>query len=159
VRTSVDVANFLVEREVPHEVFSASGRLRSPERMAAVLDLPPEEVGRVVLFEGPAGPVAAVVPCEAEPDPVLVARAAGQPSVEPADDDRAAELTGYLAESIPPVGLPKGIRLVIDPSLDRDDVVYFPGGEVRAVLKVRGRDLVRATGARVCPIVFRWPGA
>jgi prolyl-tRNA editing enzyme YbaK/EbsC (Cys-tRNA(Pro) deacylase) len=159
VRTTVDVSNFLVEREVPHELFSASGRLRSPKRMAAVLDLPPQEVGRVVLFEGPRGPVAAVVPCEAEPDPVLVALASGQSSVEPASDDRASELTGYLPESIPPVGLPAGIRLVLDPALDRDDVLYFPGGEVRAVLKVRGRDLARATGALVCPIVFHWPGA
>lgn len=159
MRTTVDVSNFLVEREVPHELFSASGRLRSPKRMAAVLDLPPAEVGRVVLFEGPAGAVAAAVPCEEEPDPVLVARAAGQPSVEPASDDRASALTGYLAESIPPVGLPNGIRLVLDVALDRDDVLYFPGGEARAVLKVRGRDLVRATEARVCPVVFRWPGA
>jgi prolyl-tRNA editing enzyme YbaK/EbsC (Cys-tRNA(Pro) deacylase) len=88
-----------------------------------------------------------------------VARASGQPSVELASDDRASELTGYLPESIPPVGLPEGIRLVLDPALDRDDVLYFPGGEVRAVLKIRGRDLARATGAVVCPIVFRWPGA
>ncbi len=100
MRTSVDVHNFLIEREVPHEVFSARGRLRTPERLAAVLDLPQEEVGKVVVFEGPKAAVAAVVP-------------AGT----------------------------------------RDAVLYFPGGEVRSVLKIRGSDLVKATRARVASIL------
>jgi len=42
--------------------------------------------------------------------------------------------------------------VVVDDSLDRDAVLYFPGGEVRSVLKVRGTDLVRATDAVVAPI-------
>ena len=48
MRTSVEVHNFLVERGAAHEVFSTRGRLRSPEQIAAVFELPPEEVGRVV---------------------------------------------------------------------------------------------------------------
>jgi prolyl-tRNA editing enzyme YbaK/EbsC (Cys-tRNA(Pro) deacylase) len=151
VRTSVDVHNFLLDRDVPHEVFSARGRLRSPETIAAVLDLPPDEVGRVVVFEGPEGPVAVVVSSEAEADPRRVRKATGQ-AVEPVSDDRATELTEYLAESIPPVGLPNGFAVVVDRSLQRDDVLYFPGGEVRAVLKIRGTDLVRATEAVVAPV-------
>ena len=62
MRSSVDVHNYLIERDVPHEVFPTRGRLRSPERIAAVLDLPRDEVGRVVIFEGSSAPVAAVVP-------------------------------------------------------------------------------------------------
>jgi Ala-tRNA(Pro) deacylase len=153
VRTSVDVHNYLIEREVPHEVFSARGRLRSPERLAAVLDLPPDQVGKVVVFEGPKATVAAVVPAGTAPDVGKVRRAAGNKHLSPATDDRASELTEYLAESVPPVGLPDGFDLVVDRSLDRDDVLYFPGGEARSVLKIRGRDLVSATHARVASIV------
>ena len=51
MRTSVDVHNFLVEREVPHEVVPTRGRLRSAERISSVLDLPPDQVGKVVIFE------------------------------------------------------------------------------------------------------------
>ena len=151
MRTSVDVHNFLLDRDVPHEVFSARGRLRSPETIAAVLDLPPGEVGRVVVFEGPEGPLAVVVSSEAEADPLRVRNVTGQ-AVEPVSDDRATELTEYLAESIPPVGLPNGFAVVVDRSLQRDDVLYFPGGEARAVLKIRGTDLVRATEATVAPV-------
>jgi prolyl-tRNA editing enzyme YbaK/EbsC (Cys-tRNA(Pro) deacylase) len=153
VRTSVDVHNFLIEREVPHEVFSARGRLRTPERLAAVLDLPLEEVGKVVVFEGPKGPVAAVVPAGTAPDVAKVRKASGGGELTQASDERASELTEYLAESTPPAGLPGEFSVVVDRSLHRDDVLYFPGGEARAILKIRGKDLVKATRARVASIL------
>jgi len=152
VRTSVDVHNFLVERDVPHEVLPVRGRLRSPERLAAVLELPPEEVGKVVVFEGAEGAVAAVIPAGRTADTTRVRRAAHRPDLEPAADDRAAALTEYLPESLPPVGLPDGVLLILDHSLARDAVLYFAGGESRAVLKIRGKDLVRAARAKVARI-------
>lgn len=158
MRSSVDVHNYLTERGVPHELFAAPGRLRTPDRMAAILELPPDAVGQVVIFEGGHGPIAAVVPSGAEADPVRVRRAAGVPTVTAADLPRASELTGYLSETIPPAGLPEEFSVVIDESLNRDEVLYFPGGEPRAVLKVRGTDLARATEATLAPIVFHWPG-
>ena len=83
MRTSVDVHNFLLERDAPHEVFLARGRLRSADRIAAVLDLSPDEVGRVVVFETPKGPVAAVVASDREPDPARVAKAVQVPKAMP----------------------------------------------------------------------------
>jgi prolyl-tRNA editing enzyme YbaK/EbsC (Cys-tRNA(Pro) deacylase) len=152
VRTSVDVHNFLIEREIPHELFPARGRLRSPELLAAALDLPPGEVGKVVVFEGPDGPVAAVVPSGHHPDPKRVRRVSGQPEIEPVTEDRASELTGYLPEAVPPAGLPDTFTVILDRALNRDGVLYFAGGEVRSVLKIRGKDLVKATNARVASI-------
>ena len=153
VRNSVDVHNFLIERDAPHEVFLARGRLRSPERLAAVLDLPRQEVGKVQVYEGSGRLVAAVVPSGTDPDDDLVREAAGANELEPVSDVRASEATEYLAEYIPPAGLPNGFEVVVDRSLDRNHVLYFPGGEARAVLKIRGADLVRATGATVASIV------
>jgi prolyl-tRNA editing enzyme YbaK/EbsC (Cys-tRNA(Pro) deacylase) len=152
VRSSVDVHNYLVERDVPHEVFAAAGRLRWPEKIAAILGLPPADVAKVVVFVGAGGPVAAVVPAHCEPDPELVSRALEEPGLVPASETTATELSGYLVESLPPVGLPKGFRTIVDRSLVRDAVLYLPGGEARAVLKVRGTDLIRATAARVAEI-------
>jgi prolyl-tRNA editing enzyme YbaK/EbsC (Cys-tRNA(Pro) deacylase) len=148
----VDVHNFLIERDVSHEVVPTRGRLRSAERIASVLDLPADVVGKVVVFEGRPHPVAAVLPAKMEADDGLVARAAGRGRLRRATDDRASELTEYLAESIPPAGLPDGFVVVLDASFDRDEVLYFPAGEVRGVLKIRGTDLARATGAIVAPI-------
>src|SRR5947199_188978 len=82
------------------------GRLRSPERLAAVLERPEEEVGKVVVYEGAGGAVAAVVPAGQVVDPDRVRSASGRPDLAPATDDRATQLTEYLPESLPPVGLP-----------------------------------------------------
>jgi prolyl-tRNA editing enzyme YbaK/EbsC (Cys-tRNA(Pro) deacylase) len=152
VRTSVDVHNFLLERDIPHEVFLAKGRLRSADRIAAVLDLHPSEVGRVVVFESSKGALAAVVASDREPVAAWVARAAQVPRVTPASPERAAQLTDYLAAAIPPAGLPKGVRMLLDRQLNRDEVLYFPAGEPRAVLKIRGTDLRRATRAKVARV-------
>jgi len=155
VRTSVDVANYLTELEVAHEVFPTRGRLRTPERLAAVLDLPPAEVGKVVVLDGEDGPLVAVIPAGREVDRSKVGRATGRKGLALASEARASELTEYLAEAIPPVGLPAGLPVVVDRSLARDRVLYFAGGEARSVLKLRGTDLVRATGATVASIAAR----
>jgi prolyl-tRNA editing enzyme YbaK/EbsC (Cys-tRNA(Pro) deacylase) len=153
VRGSVDVHNYLVERDVPHEVIPVGDRLRSAERLAGLLDLSPADVGKVVVFEAGELRVAAVVPSGRMPETDDVRKATGYLDLEPATDQRAAELTGYLAESLPPVGLPDEFTVVLDRSLARDSVLYFPGGEARSVLKIRGKDLARATNATVAVIV------
>jgi prolyl-tRNA editing enzyme YbaK/EbsC (Cys-tRNA(Pro) deacylase) len=150
----VDVHNFLVEREVPHEVFPTPGRLATAESLAAVLGLPPGEVGKVVVFEGEGdrGGIAAVVPSGSTARPGPVREATGRPDLKPAADDRVAALTDFLPGTVPPAGLPSDVTVVVDRSLDREDVLYFLGGEPRIVLKIRGTDLVRATAATVAPI-------
>jgi prolyl-tRNA editing enzyme YbaK/EbsC (Cys-tRNA(Pro) deacylase) len=152
VRTSVDVHNFLVEREVEHELIPARGRFRSPERISAVLDLPPEQVGKVVVYETSRGPLAALVASDREPDADRVREAAEAVDARRATQARASQLTEYLAEAIPPVGLPNGFSVLMDDPLAGQEVLYFAGGEATAILKVRARDLVRATGASVGPI-------
>jgi prolyl-tRNA editing enzyme YbaK/EbsC (Cys-tRNA(Pro) deacylase) len=152
MRTSVDVANYLAERDVAHELIPARGRLRTAERIAAVLDLPPEYVGKVRVFETDVGPVVVLVPSHREPDIDRVKRALGAKDLATTTAAQASRLTEYLAEAIPPVGLPEGIRVVMDRALVTQNVLYFHGGEARALLKVRGRDLARAARAKVASI-------
>lgn len=152
MRTSVDVHNFLLERDLPHELVALRGRPRGADRVAAVLDLPPQQVGRVVLYQGQAGPVAALVPAMAEAHAGRVAAAAGEASLDLIAPDRATELTGFLEEAMPPVSLPGETRYVIDRTLAEEELLYFPGGEVTRVLKVRSADLIAATGAVVAPV-------
>ena len=155
MRTSVDVHNFLVERDIAHEVFLARGRLRSPEQIARVLDLPEDEVGKVVIYEAEPASVAAVLPVGCRALANRVQQAVAMPDLRRATLARSAEITDFLPEGIPPAGLPAGISLVIDGSLDRDDVLYFAAGEPRAILKIRGRDLIKGTEATVAPIASK----
>jgi Cys-tRNA(Pro)/Cys-tRNA(Cys) deacylase len=152
MRTSVDVHNFLLERDVPHELVPVRGRLREPERTAAVLGLPPEEVGRVVVLEAAKALVAVVIPAGTQPDLRRVAVATPSPSLVELDPDRVAEVTDYLAEAVPPVGLPEGTKVILDRSVAEQEVLYIAGGEPSTLLKIRPADLVRATGAKVAKV-------
>ena len=152
MRTSVDVHNYLVERDAPHELVPLKGRVRSPKRVAAVLGLPPKQVGRVVLFDAENGPVAALIPASLEPNVSRVAGAAGVSELTEVQPERASDLTGFLPEAMPPAGLPVGTTVVMDRRLSLQEVLYFPGGEATSVLKIRPDDLARATRATVARI-------
>ena len=152
MRTSVDVHNFLLERDVPHELVPVRGRLREPERMAAVLGLPPGQVARVVVVEAAKGLVALVIPADGQPDLRRVAVATPSPSLVELDPYRVAELTDFLAEAVPPVGLPDGTKVILDRPLSEQEVLYVAGGEPSTLLKIRPADLVRATGAKVARV-------
>jgi Cys-tRNA(Pro)/Cys-tRNA(Cys) deacylase len=152
MRTSVDVHNFLLERDIPHELVPVRGRLREPDRMAAVLGLPPDQVGRVVVLEATKGLVAVVLRAGAVPDLRRVAVATPSPSLTELDANRIAERTDFLAEAVPPVGLPEGTKVILERALAEQEVLYFAGGEPSTLLKIRPDDLVRATGAKVARV-------
>ena len=152
MRTSVDVHNFLLERGVPHEMVPTRGRLRSPDRMAAVLGLPPDQVGRVVLLRGPGDLVAALVPSHRSPDRQKIEDVTGQTDLMELPPDEVTEATDYLHEALPPAGLPTDTLVLMDRTLADQEVLYFPGGEPSSLLKIRPEDLTRATDARVAPL-------
>jgi Cys-tRNA(Pro)/Cys-tRNA(Cys) deacylase len=155
MRTSVDVHNFLLERDVPHELVSLRGRLRSPGRMAriaAVLGLPPEQVGKVVVLKGSRDLIAVLVPSDRDADLRRVAVAARTPTLEELTSDQVTDLTDYFSESVPPAGLPNGTVVVMDRTLAQQEILYFAGGEPTTVLKIRPDDLARAAGAKVARV-------
>ncbi|HXJ64404.1 MAG TPA: YbaK/EbsC family protein [Actinomycetota bacterium] len=152
MRTSVDVHNHLVERDVRHELMPVRDRLRSAERIAGVLGLPPEVVGKVVVYDTDRGPIAALVPSGAEPDPERVRAAVRAHEITEASPARISQLTEYLSEAVPPAGLPPAFRVVADRKLTQQEVLYFAGGDATAILKLRGEDLVKATGAKTARI-------
>jgi prolyl-tRNA editing enzyme YbaK/EbsC (Cys-tRNA(Pro) deacylase) len=155
MRTSVDVHNYLLERDVPHELVPVRGRLRSPGRMAriaAVLGLPAEQVGKVVVLEGRKQLVAVLVASNAEADLRRVAVAAPSPTLTEPTADRVSDLTDYLSEAVPPVGLPDGTRVIMDRTLADQEVLYFAGGEPSTLLKIRAQDLIRTSEAKVARV-------
>ena len=152
MRNSVDVHNFLLERQVPHELVPLRGRFRSAENIAAVLGLEPEQVGKVVILGASKGLVAVLIPSNAEPDMRRIAIAAPTPTLEALSSDEVTDATQYLAESVPPVGLPDGTKAIMDGSLVEQEILYFAGGESSTLLKIRPGDLQRAAHAKVAKV-------
>ncbi|MGH2692147.1 MAG: aminoacyl-tRNA deacylase [Actinomycetota bacterium] len=152
MRNSVDVHNFLLERQVSHELVPVRGRFRSPDRIAAVLGLEPEQVGKVVVLGASKGLVAVLVSSNREPDLRRVAIAVPTPTLRELTTDEITDATDFLAESVPPVGLPEGTRAIMDQGLAGQQVLYFSGGEGSTLLKIRPDDLRGAIGAKVAKV-------
>ena len=152
MRNSVDVHNFLLERGVPHEMVPVRGRFRSPDRIAAVLGLEPDQVGKVVVLGASKGLVAVMLSSHHEVDLRRVATAAPTPTLRELSSDEVTDATDFFAESVPPVGLPAGTRAIMDSGLTEQQVLYFAGGEASTLLKIRPDDLRGATDAKVARV-------
>ena len=152
MRTSVDVHTHLVAHEIPHELVALPGRLRSPTDIADVLELPRARVGRVMIYESDACPVAALVASHREPDPAKVSAELEVGEITPVGPSRVSQLTDYLHDAVPPVGLPSGFAVVADRQLATEEVVYFFAGEAATILKIRGSDLLASDGIVVADI-------
>ncbi|MGH2710931.1 MAG: aminoacyl-tRNA deacylase [Actinomycetota bacterium] len=152
MRNSVDVHNFLLERQVPHELVPVRGRFRSADNIAAVLGLEPQQVGKVVILGASKGLVAVLLPANSEPDMRRVAIAAPTPTLQALSSDEISDATQYLAESVPPVGLPEGTKAIMDHGLAEQEILYFAGGESSTLLKIRPGDLQSASGAKVAKV-------
>lgn len=152
MRTSVDVHTHLVAHDIPHELVALPGRLHSPRDIAAVLELPVDQVGRVLIYESDRCPVAALIACHRAPDPGKVAASLGVDAIHAVGPSRVSQLTDYLHDAVPPVGLPAGFAFVADEALASQEVIYFFAGEAATILKIRGADLLQSGGVLVSDI-------
>ncbi|MDA1089677.1 MAG: YbaK/EbsC family protein [Proteobacteria bacterium] len=69
--------------------------------------------------------------------------------VREATDAEVRGITGYSADSVPPVGLGHPIPVVMDRSLKRFDTLYAIAGDPQCVFKISYDELKRLTGAIV----------
>ncbi len=152
MRSSVDVHNSLLADEVPHELSQLPGPLRDLAAAPAVLGLPASAVARPTVLADRAGVVLILAPADIEVSALQVAELLGRRSLRPLAPDRAPGLTGYLLPFVPPVALECPATVVVDEQLTREDVVYAAAGEPGVILKVRGVDLAKVTGAVVSQV-------
>jgi prolyl-tRNA editing enzyme YbaK/EbsC (Cys-tRNA(Pro) deacylase) len=152
LRSSVDVHNSLLADEVPHELSQLPGALRDLAAAPAVLGLPASAVARPTLLADRAGVVLILAPADVEVNAAQIAELLGRRSLRSLAADRAPGLTGYLLPFVPPVALECPATVVVDEQLTREDVVYTAAGEPGVILKVRGVDLAKVTGAVVSQV-------
>jgi len=155
VRSSVEVHNYLLDSDVPHELSPLPGRLPDLTDAPDVLGLQAATVGRPVVLCDDYGVVVVLIPADAEIDLDGVRALLRRDGLRPLAADQAPSLTGYLLPAVPPVALECTAEVVIDERLASQDVVYTAAGEAGVILKVRGCDLIKATDALVFPVTKR----
>ncbi len=90
-------------------------------------------------------------------DLARLAAVTGQPTVRRANAREARELSGFAIGGIPPIGHPGPVRAVMDPDLDRFELVWAAAGIDRAVFPVPPATLRVLANALVAPIAAPVP--
>jgi prolyl-tRNA editing enzyme YbaK/EbsC (Cys-tRNA(Pro) deacylase) len=91
----------------------------------------------------------------AGPDRVDVARLAivvGEPDIRRATAREARDLTGFVIGGIPPLGHARQAKVVMDPALDRHEIVWAAAGLPNAVFPVPPATLRALANATVAPL-------
>ena len=160
----------LLADDVRHEIVRLRSLVASADDLPRVMDLS-DGCAAVRCYVPTGGPpadppaarptmVAVLVRAGTTPDPRAVMRAlhslpggsrAG--GLRPATPGEVNVATDYAAGLVCPVGLPADVPLLVDEALATRLVLYTAAGEGGVALGIRTRDLLRATGALVAPLV------
>lgn len=152
MRTSLHVHNFLQSEDVQHELFTMDGQAKTAKRTAAILGLKPGTVAKNLLFIADGGPLMIIVPGDRRADVGKIKKAVDAVEVEFAIATDVSKLTDYPLAATPPCAHKDTIPVVIDKRLLDNEVIYTSAGDPHMILKIRPKDLVKATCARIAAV-------
>lgn len=152
MRTSVDVHNFLQDKNVQHEIFLVDDPIKTAERAAALLRLDPSEVAKSVLFFASKEPVLVIVSGNKRVSYKKLKKVLGTSKVYLADARSLVTITGYVVGATPPLAHQVKMRTLIDQGIMDVNVLYTGGGEVNAMLKIKPEDLKKVTQGQIVDV-------
>lgn len=115
---------------------------------ARALGVEPSDIIKSVAFENKDETMVLVVaPGDRRIDTNKVAQLFGLEKLKIASPTRVLEVTGYPAGGVPPVGHPKGLRVILDESLLEHEALIGGGGSERLLLRIAPAEVIRATDA------------
>ena len=152
MRSSVDVHNYLQNKDIPHEIFLVNNATKTAERAAALLRLRPSEVAKSILFLAEEKPILAVIPGDKKVNYKKLKHVLGTDHVHLAPAQSLRDLTGYLIGATPPLAHQTKMQVLIDEGIMDHEVIYTGGGELNAMLKIRPQDLKKVSEAKIADI-------
>lgn len=120
---------------------------------AAALGVPEEQILKTLLFAADGHFVVAIANGIRRVDRSLLAEASGLIRPRAASPDAVAEITGYPAGGVAPLGLPDGLPVIVDVGVARIPTAYGGGGREDLLLRLATADVIRLNNALVRRIV------
>jgi prolyl-tRNA editing enzyme YbaK/EbsC (Cys-tRNA(Pro) deacylase) len=114
------------------------------------------ELGAIVkslLFLADGKPALVLVAGDRRADPVLLRTVLGATQVAMANADRVRAETGFTIGGVPPVGHTQPLRVYIDRSLARFEIVWAAAGGPSAIFPIRYDRLVEITEGEVADVI------
>jgi len=137
----------LLEKNIPHRVFTHPGPVTSLEQAAHERGQQPEQVIRSILFRLAEGEYLMVLMAGPAQIPWKALRKfVGQSRLTMASAEEVLEVTGYEIGAVGPFGLPAPLRILIDASVVAQDEVSFGSGVRGTTIFIGVEDLMRALG-------------
>lgn len=153
MKSSVDVHNFLQEKNIKHEIFLLPVSVKTAKRAAALAGLDIKEIAKVTLFFADNKPFCAVTPGHCHLSYQKIKKELGAREIKLSNADSLVQLTDYIVGATPPFAFKQKIETLVDKRLIIQEVVYTGSGELNSMLKIRSKDLIKAAEARIVDIV------
>lgn len=148
------VAAFIALHRLDAEIVPTPAGVPTVESAAAALGVETDQIIKTLVFIGPQHHlVIAIASGTARVDRKKLAAAAGLASVRFASPELVLSSTGYPAGGVAPIGLPKGVPVIIDDRVLTCDEVYGGAGNDLHMMRVRSADLVTLNQAIVTSII------
>lgn len=152
MRTSVDLHNFLLSRDVPHEISVIEVPAKTVDMAAALLGLDESEIGKILVVVVDGEPVIVMVPGNRRLYMQKLKEVTGASRIKLARPDDVLKLTGYIRGSIPPLGHANEMPVYIDHRLLAVPTLHTSGGQTNSVLRIKPIDLIAAGNAQVVDV-------
>lgn len=132
---------------IPHRVFRHPSQVTSLEQAAQERRQKPEQVIRSILFRlGEDDFIMALVAGPAQISWKRLRQHLGQSRLTLASEDEVFEVTGYRIGTVSPFGLPRPLKVLIDPSVLREAEVSIGSGVRNMAVILKSEDLHRSLG-------------
>jgi Cys-tRNA(Pro)/Cys-tRNA(Cys) deacylase len=130
---------------IPHTVFRHTGQVNSLEQAAAERNERPEQVVRSILFRlGEDQYLLALVAGPAQISWRRLRKHLGQSRLTMAGEEEVLAVTGYRVGAVSPFGLPRPIKVLIDPGVLAEETVSLGSGIRSVAIVMQSADLIRA---------------
>lgn len=146
----------LESKKIPFELleYEIDEELLSAEDAAAKTGIPEERTFKTLCCRGDkTGVMMVCVPAGRELDFKALAAASGNKSAELVHLKEVQGLTGYVRGGCSPLGTKKKYPVVIDDSAMKFDFITVNAGHRGLLFKLAPADLVKATEAKLAPII------
>jgi Cys-tRNA(Pro) deacylase len=130
---------------IPHRVFRHTGEVTSLEQAAQERGQRPEQVVRSILFRlGEGEFIMALVGGPGQISWKKLRQHLGQSRLTMASEEEVLAVTGYRVGTVSPFGLPRLIKILIDPGVLKEDEISIGSGVRNSGIIINSSDLRRA---------------
>ena len=149
---------FLRRHGVEAEFIAPGVPMPTVPAAAAAIGVPETQILKTLLFASGSRYVVAIANGSGRVNRALLAEASGLDRPRAASPDIVAEVTGYPAGGVSPLGLPENLPVIVDIRVAKVPLAYGGGGREDLLLRVATADVIRLNNAIVRRIVEDSPG-